>query len=213
MSKAVRSLVLSCLLVAPVAATAEDGITEILEYRVLRDGDQIGSHIFTISQDQDQTRVNVKTDIEVRIAFITAFRFEHERDEVWRNGSLVSIESTTNDDGDEYTIKGWATDDGFLRNVNGRTDSFDNGTGLVSFWDRDLILANNSYFSGVVDETYDVSISSPSVETLWIDERSYDAEHYRMSGDLDYDLWYDSEGSPLKISFEKRGSKIDWILK
>ncbi len=213
MATVIRSLATCLALLLPAAAVAEEGMVEIREYRVLRDGDEIGSHVFTILQEDDRTTVNVKTDIKVKVAFITAFRFEHERTEVWEEDQLISMESTTNDDGDEYSISAWSTDGGYSRNVNGRTDMLDDAMGVASFWDRDLILASDSFFSAVVDETYDVSISAPDTDTLLIGGRDYDAEYYRMSGDLEYDLWYDPKGNPLKVAFEDRGSHIEWILK
>jgi hypothetical protein len=213
MTLVVRSIAFCFALLLPAAAMAQQGSVEIREYRVLRDGDEIGHHTFTILKDADRTTVNVRTDIAVKIAFITAFRFEHERTEVWEDGKLQSIQSVTNDDGHKYTISGHATDHGFVRNVNGRTDDIANAMAPASFWDRDVILSSRSLFSPVVDATYNVAVSEPDVEELWIDGHEREADHYHMSGDLDYDLWYASDGSPLKIAFKNRGSDIEWILK
>ncbi len=212
--KSIAWLSLCMIVLAPVAAIAADeGVIEVREFGIFRDGREIGTHTVTISSESDRTTVNVKTDIKVKIAFITVFRFEHERTETWIDGRLMSVKSETYDDGRTYSITAEATDSGYSRTVNGRTDVFDGNMGLVSFWDRDAILAGNTFISPVVDETYDLSFSSPTFGKLQIRDRSYDAELYLMSGDLNYELWYSPKGRPLKIVFDKYGSRIEWVLK
>jgi hypothetical protein len=212
--KSIVWLGLCLIALAPAAATAAgDGVTEVREFDIYRDGSEIGNHVITITRDSDQTMVNVKTDIKVKVAFITAYRFEHERTETWSRDRLLRVESRTNDDGKKFAIIAEANGDGYSRTVNGRTDIFDGDIQLVSFWDRDTILSGDTYISPVVDETYDLSFSSPTVDKLWIGDRSYEAEHYKMSGDLDYEMWYSPEGYPLKLAFQKRGSQIEWVLK
>ena len=212
--KSIAWLGLCMIVLAPVAATAADeGVTEVREYDIFRNGREIGSHIVTINRENDRTTVNVKTDIKIKIAFITVFRFEHERTETWFQGRLMRVISETYDDGRTYSITAEATDTGYSRTVNGRIDVFDGDMGLVSFWDRDTILSGNRFISPVVDETYDLSFSSPTFGKLQIRDRSYDAERYTMSGDLEYEMWYSPEGHPLKIAFEKRGARIEWVLK
>lgn len=204
-----------CLVaLAPVAAAASDqGVTEVREFEIFRDGSEIGSHVITVNREDDLTTVNVKTNIKVKVAFVTAYRFEHERTETWDRNRLIRVESQTNDDGDKFEITAEATKDGYSRTVNGRTDQFDGDIQLVSFWDRDTILSGNTFFSPMVDETYALSFSAPTIDKLWIRNRSYDAEYYKMSGDLNYEMWYSPEGHPLKLAFEKRGSQIEWVLK
>lgn len=45
--------------------------------------------------------------------FFTAFRFKHEAEEVWESDRLVSVKSTTDDNGTLLQVSGKAVADGF----------------------------------------------------------------------------------------------------
>ena len=50
--------------------------------------------------------VTTEIDMQVRLGFVTAFRFRHISEERWANGSLTAIDSRTEDNGDAYTVRG-----------------------------------------------------------------------------------------------------------
>jgi Family of unknown function (DUF6134) len=82
-------------------------------FRVLRQGSEIGTHTVTF-RDSGQVRlVRTAIDLRVRVAFVTAFRFTHESDEEWSAGRLVSLRSSTNDNGTRYEVTGAPHGDGF----------------------------------------------------------------------------------------------------
>jgi hypothetical protein len=97
---------LACIRVA--AAARRD-----LRFRALRDGASIGEHRVTFRSDGDRLTVATRVDIAVQVLFITAFRFRHDAEEVWQANRLVSVTSTTNDNGTLLRVSGTALADGF----------------------------------------------------------------------------------------------------
>ena len=78
-----------------------------LRFRVLWKGDEIGHHNVTITPTGDGDGMTVVTNIrmKVKVGPFTAFRFEHDSTEAWRNGLLQSLVSKTHDDGDDLAAQ------------------------------------------------------------------------------------------------------------
>jgi Family of unknown function (DUF6134) len=84
-----------------------------LRFRALRHGSPIGEHRVTFQPDGDRVAVETHIDIAVKVLLFTAFRFKHEAEEIWLAGRLVSVKSTTDDNGTLLKVSGNAVADGF----------------------------------------------------------------------------------------------------
>src|ERR1700730_11130574 len=99
MAAPITGLLLSCALAAaqPSAgaqppASAQPA-TETLEYAIMRNGEQIGTH-----------RVERRRTVEVKILLITAYKFQHTAPERWLNGRLAALNSATDDTGPQHKL-------------------------------------------------------------------------------------------------------------
>ena len=70
-------------------------------FRILRAGRDIGRHSLTARRTADRFEIDIDIDIVVRVLGIAAYRYEMAVSERWAAGALVSLESRTNDDGDD----------------------------------------------------------------------------------------------------------------
>ena len=52
--------------------------------------------------------VHSELAIQVKVLFVTAYRHEQTRKEVWRDGKLIAFTSMTDDNGTRYAITGAA---------------------------------------------------------------------------------------------------------
>ena len=84
-----------------------------LRFRALRHGSPIGEHRVTFRPDGNLLTVETHVDIAVKVLFFTAFRFKHDAEEVWQSDRLLSVESTTDDNGTLLQVSGHAVADGF----------------------------------------------------------------------------------------------------
>ncbi|MEL6318740.1 MAG: DUF6134 family protein, partial [Pseudomonadota bacterium] len=84
-------------MIGPATALASTG--GVRRFEVERDGKSIGFH--TISATATDAGLQIDIDIALRIRFlgITAYRYEHQNREIWKDGRLTSLVSKTNDDG------------------------------------------------------------------------------------------------------------------
>ncbi|MEO1613782.1 MAG: DUF6134 family protein, partial [Pseudomonadota bacterium] len=94
-----RSLIAggAAALAAPSLAFAT---TAARTFRVLRDGSDIGFHRISVTRSGADVQVAIDIELKVKFLGITAYRYEMENREVWRDGMMISMNSKSNDDGD-----------------------------------------------------------------------------------------------------------------
>lgn len=199
-------------------AKAADSLTPaypdsgVLHFSLLRNGSPLGSYNLRFEPREDGLHVVTRVDVDYRLAFITLYRFEQDRNELWRDGDLISLETRTNDDGDRFALTAWATPDGLQ--INGR--EFD---GLApadimptGFWDirtveRTQLL--NSEDGGLLE----IAVTRIGVETVTAWGRPVRASHYRIDGDTEKDVWYDESGIWVALQMTASdGSTIEYRL-
>ena len=69
------------------------------EFAVSRDGAPIGQHRLRFSQDGPRTTAEIDIELQVKLAFITVYRYRHVNRELWEGGRLLSFASRTDDNG------------------------------------------------------------------------------------------------------------------
>lgn len=82
-----------------------------LRFRALRHGSPIGEHRVTFRLDGNRLVVATRVEIAVTVLLFTAFRYRHEGEEVWQSDRLVSVRSTTDDNGTLLQVSGHAVGD------------------------------------------------------------------------------------------------------
>jgi hypothetical protein len=190
------------------AAPADDA--GLYTFTVLKDGAPVGEHRFAFDRDGARIEIEEETDIEVSVAMIPVYEFEHERREVWQNGRALSIDASTNANGEQLDITVRPDGDGYIRTVNGRVDKFDDSTAILSFWRPDLF-EHHAFFSVIEDKTLQVSFEYVGKDVLKVDGERMPVDHYRMVGDEERELWFDPAGHLAKVEFERQGSEIEYL--
>ena len=202
--------ILAAALVATAAPVVRADDAGEYTFTVLKDGAPVGQHRFEFDRDGERVEIKEATEIEVRFAMIPLYTFEHQASEIWENGRAVRIDSTTNDNGDKLNITVRPDDQGYVRTVNGRVDKFDDSVRILGFWDQD-ILNHHEFFSTVEDKILKVSFEYVGRERVTLAGKQVDAEHYRMVGDEERDLWFDADGRLAKVEFRRQGSDIAYV--
>lgn len=89
--------------------------------QVLLDGREVGEHNFRFDTENGQLNVLSQAEFEVRVVFVTLFRYAHEARENWKNGCLVNVESSTNENGDKFTLASRQLEVGLEFDTNSRS--------------------------------------------------------------------------------------------
>lgn len=174
-----------------------------LDFTVLRDGDEIGRHVIEAERDGDMQTVKIRTDVLVRVAFLPVYRFEHAGSETWKNGRLVALESHTNDDGNEHVLSVVRDGANLTVDSDGKKSSVAPTIIPASLWNSLLVR------QAVLLDTLDGSQLPVTVEDLGEDivdvhDAAVHAHHYRITGALDRELWYDPAGTLIHVRYRAR---------
>jgi hypothetical protein len=207
-----------CLLaVAFWVVAASAGAAQIpeqpLDFTVIRNGDPVGKHLVTFRRTDDGVAVEVRTNVAVKMAFITVYRFEHQGSELWRGDRLVSLRSTTNDDGTRHRLR--VLENGSKLQIEGDGASSIADTPVIpaSLWNPALV--SEPHLLNTLDgRLISVSTRDLGEEDVSVRGRPAKARHYAVHGELERELWYDALGTLVRVRFKGRdGSDILYELR
>jgi len=202
---------LSIMIADPAFAAGADLPDGAIRFKVVRDGDEIGSHVLSVSHQGGDLVIDIEVRIAVKIAFVTVYRYEQTRREVWRDGRLVEFESATNDDGKKAAVKGRSTGDSLA--VEGPKGTVNVAADIIpnSYWNSETVrrTALLSTFDGSL---LDIMVTDMGEETVNTAAGPVPARRYKLTGDLERELWYDGTGRWVHMRTTRDDTPVDWIL-
>ena len=201
--------ILAALWLAAASSAVADEAGEYT-FTVLSDGAPIGQHRIAFEHAGDSVAIREATEIEVSLASIPLFTFEHEARQLWRDGRAVRIDAVTNDNGEELRITVRDTEQGYVRTVNGRVDRFDKGAAVLALWNPETF-GRGAYFSAVEDKVLQASFQKVGPATIVLAGQQVRTQRYRMLGDDRHELWFDSDNHLAKVAFRRYGSTIEYV--
>lgn len=180
-------------------------------FRVLWNGSNIGSHrvyVRPAAGDALSMTVTTEIDMQVRLGFVTAFRFRHISEERWTNGSLTAIDSRTEDNGDAYTVRGKRSLTGFdLVGPSGRSTAAADLLTTNSLWTRTLT-AQTRIVDAQQGEVVALAVVADGSERLG-GGAGIEADRFRFeTPSWQGRLWYDRDGTWHKAILSRNGKTI-----
>ncbi|WP_119168085.1 DUF6134 family protein [Algihabitans albus] len=210
-SRPVRALIVGSLAAAlclpAVASIPEDGG---LDFQVLRGDSPLGEHRLSFIERDGALEVLVTIDLEVTVGPFTFFRYSHENREIWRDGQLVSLVAQTDDDGAEYFVRAEQTPDGIRVETKDGTQIVPAYLLSTSYWNYEIVEAER-LIDTQKGKIREVSTDLVGQMDVWVAGEVIPARHYRMTGDLEIDLWYDDHDEWVKTAFEVNGEQIEYF--
>ncbi len=202
MRRAMTALALNALLVVSstlASAAPPQGSTHVA-FKVLRDGSEVGTHTFDFDRQGDALGVRITTNIAVKIAFITVYRFEHKGEEMWKADHLVELKTRTNDDGTSHSLDAAVGGGGVVANGDGKQHNFDANIVPGSLWNIRVI--KQTVLLNSLDGTQmPVTVSDLGDERVLARGMQIAAHHYHIDGGLKRDVWYDAGQNLVRVKF------------
>lgn len=203
-------LTLTSAVVASAAGALPYGPS--LSFVAYRNGEPIGRHTVTFERDGGQLKVSTSIDLAVKFLGFTAYRYTHRAQEVWSGDSLVSLASTTDDNGTKHNVTATREANDITVTHDGKTTVLPARTLPSSHWNieqvRQSMLLNTQKGTGAK-----VNITQGPRENVKTASGFVPATRYSYSGDVVMNQWFDDRGRWVKTSFQASdGSNIEYVL-
>jgi len=174
-----------------------------LSFAIMRNGQQIGQHEMEIAREGASATVDFRTQIEVKVMFIRAYSFGYAGREVWNGDSFVSFESQTNDNGKPHTVTASAAADKTNITADGKTIDAPANVIPASFWSL-AFLTRTAFFHTETGLLLKIAVADLGNEQIATRMGPKLARHFKLTGGLERDLWFDQNGTPLR--YQLKGS-------
>jgi len=186
--------------------------TEVRTFTVSINGKPAGSHKLAYRLDEAGAEtIAVVSDVKAKVGPLN-FTHTHRSVEVWKNGRVISLDASTNDDGKLKTVKAVVSTGGLLVTANGKT--------IQSR--ADVLTSTGWRFPGPAERPRYVMIldtedGTETVARLELQPAAPvgasaapgETRRYRVTGkNLDMVWWYDKVGRPVHQETVWGGHKV-----
>lgn len=166
-----------------------------LGFRMIRHGDEIGTHRLTFERRGDTLTVHIAVDAVVTLLSIPVARYTHRGVETWQGTTLVAIAGETNKNGEHEWVKASRTNEGLVVHGSQTKPYVAPETAIpTSYWNKRML-------DGRMISLEDGVLLAPKVANLQTESirvasgNVIPANHYSLSGAFAVDLWYDTGDS------------------
>ena len=174
-------------------------------FRVLRDGSDIGVHTISVSRDGADVQVAIDIELKVKILGITAYRYEMSNREVWRDGMLMSMESQSNDDGDEAFCRCRASAGRIEVEGSVWSGVVAGDSASTTYWNK-AFLERKLWISTADGDPLKVKIAKAGAGEI----NGIATEKWTVGGDMDIDLHYNND-EWVSVRFDAGGEDAFYV--
>jgi hypothetical protein len=199
----------------PGWGTARAGEREIRDYVVYVDGKPRGNALMDIAHQDDGTiQVACETDLTVQVLLVK-YRYSYRGREVWKDGRLLRLDSSCNDDGKRFQVSAVAEANGLRVRVNGQERLARADTWLTSYWTlpdaklRDQLIPLMDADTG---RDLPCRMQHVGVTQMPVAGEVQNVNHYHLTGKVEVDLWYDQAERLVRCEWMEDGHRTHFDL-
>jgi hypothetical protein len=183
---------------------------ETRDFAVLVSGKLSGEVHMTIHK-QDNGSIQMRCDTDIKVSLLLgSYKYVYRGLEVWKDRRLVRFESNTDDNGKRFIVSAAADTTGLRIKVNNVERVARSEVWLTSYW----CLPDPKLRDGLIllidaDTGKDLSgkLRFVATEKLRVMGQETALNHYKLSGQVQVDLWYDGSERLVRQEWLEQGHK------
>jgi hypothetical protein len=182
-------LALTAALSTQVATAADQS----WEFEVSLDDRKIGYHTFVLSEDGDRRVLETEAAFDVKLLFVTAFRYRHSNVEVWDDGCLESINARTDSNGKTFEVRGERKAQRLTVTRSNGDDELEECVRTFAYWNP-AVLGAERLLNSQTGEYESVTVVADGDDTVDFGGVAVPAKRFTLStksGDIK--LWYSDD--------------------
>jgi hypothetical protein len=182
---------------APAWAGTQPG--KVWRFDVYVNDKPVGQHEYRLQQQGEQQWLTSEASFEYKLLYLTLYRYQHQNQEVWQDGCLARIESSTDANGKDYAVFGEAGANGFMLESSKGEAVLPGCVHTFAYWNPQFLQASR-LLNTQNGEYLEVAVSEPIEDTIEVMGRQVPAQRYQLTAKkLTLDLWYSPDGEWLGL--------------
>jgi hypothetical protein len=186
--------------------------SEVRDFTTFIDGKQAGDYQMTITtQDDDSVTMTGRASIDIRVLVVGRYRYTYNGTETWKDGRLARFESSGNDNGKQFQVTAAPDADGLHVKANGREHIARGEAWLTTYWrlpDRKLRDQPLSLLEADTGRDLAGNLEYVGLEEVSVAGQTVRCAHYRLTGGVHQDLWYDGTERLVRQEWVEDGKKV-----
>lgn len=188
-------------------------------FNVYLDDNPIGYHHFQVKQKDKQRHIISKAKFDVKLLFLSVYKYDHENTEVWNNKCIKKLSSKTDNNG-EFNFVNLHNNDASDKNNNIDNEvnitvvetsrgkqTFNRCIRSFAYWDLQL-LKTDKVLNTQTGELVDIELNHIGPDTITLNGKDVVSEHYRLTGEnIEIDLWYSMNNRWLALKSKTENGK------
>ncbi len=160
---------------------------------VTRNGREIGAETISIERQPERLLVNLAVHLQVKILGITVYRFDQDSTEAWRDERLEQLSSQTLDNGVQHRVQ-VSRQAATLQLQADHASLAVDATSLPGSQWYEPRFHSATLIHNVDGRLLHVTAQQLGTEKIQLGRAQIEAHHYRFSGDVTDEFWFDADG-------------------
>lgn len=183
-------------------------------FTVLRGGEPIGRHAIAFVPQGQGFLAQSRVEIEVKVGFLTVFRYHQAADDLWQGGRLVASRIDTDDDGLKTRVEVEEAEGRlYIRSDAGTFEAAAGAMTDLCFWNP-RIVHEPVLIDTKSGQPVPIAADGAGQGRLVVHGREVVAERWRIQaeGARSGVVWYDEAGRWVQGRVHARGEVLDYVL-
>jgi Family of unknown function (DUF6134) len=206
-------------IVAVIAVPARAAVpeTEIREFAIQIGGTSSGQFVMKITKQDDGVE-SVQSQANTTFKhFLGTYTYSFKGTEHWKNGRILRLDSSCNDDGKKFEVSATAGPQALQLKVNGKERTCNLDAWTTTYWKLpDARFHNNTItlLDADTGKEFLAQLKYVGQEGIAIAGKNQTCYHFQVTGGptSPCDLWFDGQHRLVRQEFTDQGKKVLFVL-